>query len=129
MLLLGLPVQSFQLHTPPIQVGLVQFDDPFQNNYAPPPPPLPMAILSQNNYHHLPTHLAQAVAQLPPLQPQHCGCPRHQMDLLVTMFLFFGMLCCLNLFFLNKALSPALLPVPNLPQPVYNTPNLQIVRI
>jgi hypothetical protein len=59
------PVQPFQLPAfPPPQIGPTQSNDPFQNNYAP-----PATIPPQNAYHHLPAHLAQAVAQLPPLQP------------------------------------------------------------
>jgi hypothetical protein len=40
-------------------LGPIQFNDPFQNNYAPAAAPV---------YNHLSAHLAQAVAQLPPLQ-------------------------------------------------------------
>ena len=42
---------------PPFAPGPVQHNDPFQNNYAPAP-----AV-----YQHLPAHLAQRLAQLPPL--------------------------------------------------------------
>ncbi len=61
--------QPFQLPVPP--VGPLQFNDPFQNNYASGPLPI---------YCHLPANLAQAVAQLPPLQPVargRRGRPRH----------------------------------------------------
>ena len=57
---LDLPPQPFPLPLPAAPVGPVQFNDPFQNNFAPAPAPV---------YNHLPAHLAQAVAQLPPLQP------------------------------------------------------------
>ena len=52
------PPQPFQLPTPAPLAGPTQSNDPFQNNYAPAP-----------RYQHLPANLAQAVAQLPPLQP------------------------------------------------------------
>ena len=55
---LDLPPQPFPLPAAAQPVGPIQFNDPFQINYAPAPA-----------YHHLPAHLAQAVAQLPPLQP------------------------------------------------------------
>jgi hypothetical protein len=54
--------QPFPVPAPPIPVGSVQNNDPFQNNYAPAPV-----------YHHLPAHLALAVAQLPSLQPVNRG--------------------------------------------------------
>ena len=53
------PPQPFQLPAPAPLAGPTQFDDPFLNNFAAPPP----------RFQHLPAHLAQAVAQLPPLQP------------------------------------------------------------
>jgi len=59
---LNLPPQPFPLPAPAPPVGPIQFNDPFQNNYAPAPV-----------YNHLPAHLAQAVAQLPPLQPINRG--------------------------------------------------------
>jgi len=63
---LDLPPQPFALPAviPPPIIGPIQFNDPFQNNYAPAPAPV---------YHHLPAHLAHAVAQLPPLQPVNRG--------------------------------------------------------
>jgi hypothetical protein len=57
---LDLPPQPFPLPAAVPPIGLNQFDDPFQNNYAPPPAPV---------YNHLPINLAQAVANLPPLIP------------------------------------------------------------
>ena len=60
---LDLPPQPFALPAVAPIVGPIQFDDPFQNNYAPTPAPAPAV------YHHLPAHLAQAVANLPPLLP------------------------------------------------------------
>jgi len=76
---LDLPPQPFPLPAFPALIGSIQFNDPFRNNYAPP--------LQNNNpaipaYQHLSAHLAQALAQLPPLQPiGHChGCQRHQPD-------------------------------------------------
>jgi len=60
---LDLPPQPFALPAalpPPIEP--IQFNDPFQNNYAPAPAPAPV-------YQHLPLNLAQAVANLPPLLP------------------------------------------------------------
>ncbi len=57
---LDLPPQPFPLPANALPVGPVQFNDPFQNNYAPPPASI---------YQHLPAHLAQAVANLPPLLP------------------------------------------------------------
>ena len=53
------PPQPFPLPAAAFPAGPIQFNDPFQNNYAA-PPPVPA-------YHHLPANLAQAVAQLPPL--------------------------------------------------------------
>ena len=86
------PFQQPAFPAPPI--GPIQFNDPFQNNFALPP----AVVQPQNNhpapaYRHLPAHLAQAVAQLPPLQPvgRVHGHPRRQMD------------------------PPALPPVPSLP--------------
>ncbi len=61
---LDLPPQPFALPAATVPIGPIQFDDPFQNNYAPAPAPAPAPV-----YHHLPAHLAEAVAQLPPLQP------------------------------------------------------------
>lgn len=57
---LDLPPQPFHLPAAVPPVGPIQFNDPFQNNYAPAPAPV---------YHHLPRDLAQAVANLPPLLP------------------------------------------------------------
>ncbi len=57
---LNLPPQPFPLPAPAPPIGQIQFNDPFQNNYAPPPVPI---------YQHLPAHLAQAAANLPPLLP------------------------------------------------------------
>jgi hypothetical protein len=59
-----LPPQPFPLPLPaPVPpVGPTQFNDPFQNNYAP-----------AAAYQHLPAHLAQAVANIPPLQPVNRG--------------------------------------------------------
>ena len=59
---LDLPPLPFPLPAAAQPVGPIQFNDPFQINFAPAPAPAPA-------YHHLPAHLAQAVAQLPPLQP------------------------------------------------------------
>jgi hypothetical protein len=42
-----------------------------------------VAVQPQNAYRHLPAHLAQAVAQLPPLQPlgrRRAGRQRRQID-------------------------------------------------
>ena len=47
--------------------GPLQHEDPFQNNFVPAPEP--------PAYQHLPAHLAQALAQLPPL---HRGRGRNQ---------------------------------------------------
>ena len=76
---LDLPPQPFPLPALPAPIGPIQFNDPFQNNYAPP--------LQNNNpaipaYQHLPAHLAQALAQLPPLQPigRRRGRQRRQPD-------------------------------------------------
>ena len=55
---LDLPPQPFPLPVAALPVGPPQFNDPFQNNYAPAPV-----------YHHLPVNLAQAAANLPPLLP------------------------------------------------------------
>ncbi len=60
---LDLPPQPFLFPLPAaaaLPVGPVQFNNPFQNNYAPAPAPV---------YHHLPINLAQAAANLPPLLP------------------------------------------------------------
>ena len=54
--------QPFPLLAP--SVGPLQFNDPFQNNYASGPLPV---------YRHLPANLAQAVAQLLPLRPVNRG--------------------------------------------------------
>ena len=61
------PPQPFQLTAPAPLPGPVQHHDPFQINYMPAPGPAPPV------YQHLPANLAQAVAQLPPLQPVRRG--------------------------------------------------------
>src|SRR5260370_16113433 len=59
---LDLPPPPFPLPAAVPPIGPIQFNDPFQNNYVPASAPAPAC-------HHLPAHLVQAVAQLPPLQP------------------------------------------------------------
>jgi len=67
---LDLPPRPFPLPAAALPVGPIQFNDPFQNNYAPAPAPAPA-------YRHLPVNLAQAAANLPPLIPvRGRGCPR-----------------------------------------------------
>jgi len=74
------PPQPFQLAAPAPLPGPVQYNDPFQINYMPAPGPTPPV------YQHLPANLAQAVAQLPPLQPvrRGRGCPRNNEQIAVA---------------------------------------------
>ncbi len=65
---LDLPPQPFPLAAAALPVGPIQSNDPFQNNYAPAPAPA-TAPAPAPVYHYLPAHLAQAAANLPPLQP------------------------------------------------------------
>jgi hypothetical protein len=74
------PPQPFELAVPAPLPGPVQHDDPFQINYVPAPGP------AHPVYQHLPANLAQAVAQLPPLQPirRGRGRPRNNQQTAVT---------------------------------------------
>ena len=69
---LDLPPQPFPLAAAALPVGPIQSNDPFQNNYAPAPAPA-TAPAPAPVYHYLPAHLAQAAANLPPLQPVNRG--------------------------------------------------------
>ena len=63
------------LPMPPALAGPSQHQDPFRNNFAPAP----------QAYGHLPAHLAQALAQLPPLPTRGRGRGRGQQQPLLPL--------------------------------------------